>query len=449
MNPTSSVEWWRPALPVEGRAARDEAARPGYETPDRPLAFRALMTFLFIMLVAPQNFVPVLARLRIALLAAALAIAAHLLDRYRQRRPATLRTREMGITAALVGWAVVSVPLSYWPGGSLAFLLDFYLKTVAVFWLLCNTVSTRARLRQVAWGLTLMGVPLAATAVANFVGGAFLAVDPSGTVRIVGYQSSLSRNPNDLALTLNLILPLSVGLLAVATGAAVRALLAAVIVLYVAGVTVTFSRGGFLTLAIIGMTYLFRLVRAGRPGWAVAALALALAGLTFLPAGYLARLGTIADIDSDPTGSAQERRSDTLAAVRSVLDHPVLGAGVGMNVLALNEARGVTWHAVHNAYLEYAVELGLPGLVFFLLLLGACLRKTREVQQAAAQTDLVHLAGGLRASLLAFSVAALFHPVAYHFYFYLVAGLAVAAGAIHQSERRLRGSVASSAEAVC
>jgi O-antigen ligase len=442
MTQISSAEWWRPAVPLAGGLPPAGALRPGYETPDRPLAFRALLTFLLIMLTSPQSFVPALARLRIALLAAAVAIAAHLFDRYRQRRPATLRTREMGITALLVGWAVLSVPLSYWPGGSLGFLLDFYLKTVAIFWLLCNTVSTRSRLRQVAWGLTLMGVPLAATAVANFLGGAFLAAG-SGTTRIVGYESSLGRNPNDLALTLNLILPLSVALLALATRAAVRWLLVAVVVLYVAGVAVTFSRGGFLTLATLFLVYMVRLVRGGRPGWALTGLAAGLLSLTFLPAGYLARLATIADIDSDPTGSAQERRSDTLGAIRSVASHPVLGAGVGMNVLALNEARGVTWRAVHNAYLEYAVELGLPGLALFLLLLKACLGKTRDVARDAARVpgllDLVHLAGALRASLLAFAVAAVFHPVAYHFYFYLVAGLAVAAGAIYRSELRQRG----------
>jgi hypothetical protein len=36
----------------------------------------------------------------------------------------------------------------------------------------------------------------------------------------------------------------------------------------------------------------------------------------------------------------------------------------------------------------------------------------------------------LRVSLIAFAVAAMFHPVAYHFYFYAIAGLAVAAASI-------------------
>jgi hypothetical protein len=46
--------------------------------------------------------------------------------------------------------------------------------------------------------------------------------------------------------------------------------------------------------------------------------------------------------------------------------------------------------------------------------------------------DLVHLAAALRVSLLAFALAALFHPVGYEFYFYYLGGLAVGAHHIFQ-----------------
>ena len=118
--------------------------------------------------------------------------------------------------------------------------------------------------------------------------------------------------------------------------------------------------------------------------------------------------------------------------MRFVAAHPILGAGVGMNVLALNETRGASWKNVHNVYLEYAVDLGLPGLGLFLALFAGCLCATVvAMRRAAAITapDLFLLAEGLQTSLLVFAVAALFHPVAYHFYFYYVAGLAIAARA--------------------
>jgi len=102
-----------------------------------------------------------------------------------------------------------------------------------------------------------------------------------------------------------------------------------------------------------------------------------------------------------------------------------------MNGLALNELRGQTWRMVHNAYLEYAVDLGLPGLILFLLLLGGCLRAAwqarRLADQGALPAEFAAFSDGIRACLIAFSVAAMFHPVSYHFYFYYPAALAVAA----------------------
>ena len=87
---------------------------------------------------------------------------------------------------------------------------------------------------------------------------------------------------------------------------------------------------------------------------------------------------------------------------------------------------------------EVELERDLPGLGLFLLLLGQCLLSTIVVQRAAADREnrgLAAFAEALQASLLAFSVSALFHPVAYQFYLFYFAGLAVAArGALAAEE---------------
>ena len=87
-----------------------------------------------------------------------------------------------------------------------------------------------------------------------------------------------------------------------------------------------------------------------------------------LPTGYTQRLTTITDIASDPTGSAQGRWVDLAVAADIVTRTPVVGVGLGQNVLALNRERGPTWRMVHNVYLQYAVDLGVPGLLLFLWL---------------------------------------------------------------------------------
>ena len=410
-----TADWWRPPAVAPAR----EGGR---------LAFRALMAFTFIMVLAPQAYLPFLRPLRIALLAAVAGIAARLGDSALNGRPLSVGGREMTLAGLLLAWAVVTLPLSYWPGGSASLLTDMYLKTVAIFWLLANAVDTLPRLRTMAWGLTLMAVPLSLTGIRNFLSGVFIAAgDP--VKRIGGYEAGLTQNPNDLALMLNTILPLTVALLATSRGLLTRAALLAVIALQVAAVVVTFSRSGFLTLATIGGVYLWRLVRRGRVMSAAALVAVALAALALAPAGHLGRLATTVDIDSDPTGSAQARWRDTVAATQFVLAHPFTGAGLGMNTLALNEVRGPAWTMVHNVYLEYAADLGLPGLLLFLWLMLSCLGRARRARRAGLGS-LSALGGGIEAALIGFAVAALFYPVAYRFYFYYLAGLAVAAGTL-------------------
>src|SRR2546425_5814787 len=127
-----------------------------------------------------------------------------------------------------------------------------------------------------------------------------------------------------------------------------------------------------------------------------------------------------------------------VAATNVVVKNPIVGAGVGMNNLALNEERGSAGVEVHNVYLQYAVELGIPGLVLFLMLLAACMKSAMAVQARSAGVpalrDLFNLAEGIQISLIAFAVAALFHPVAYHLYFYYMAGLAIAVRAVYEAE---------------
>lgn len=422
MNAELQRGWWRrpeAAIPPPGATPDDDTRLP----------FRALMAFTFILIIAPQTLFPALAPLRVALLAAGVAVLSYLYNRFARRRPVIEFTREIKLAACLLGWAVITLPLSYWPGGSLSYLLNVYAKTLVIFWLLSHVVNTLPRLRFAAWSLSLMALPLAVSAVTNFTGGKFLTES-----RIIGYDAPLTGNPNDLALTLNLILPLSIALFLGGSGKPwLRGILLLGIALSVIGVIATYSRGGFLTLAVIFALYVNALLRRPRERhWALLAIFLVLAAIPFLPADYVERLGTIANIEADASGSAQERWGDTVAALEYILFHPVVGAGIGMDILALNEVRGPAWKEVHNVYLQYGVDLGIPGMILFVMLLRGALRCARQARHAAAarEPQLFYLAEGIRVSLIAFAVAAFFHPVGYHFYFYYFAGLAVAAGTI-------------------
>jgi probable O-glycosylation ligase (exosortase A-associated) len=419
----TDARWW---------AAKDgsESANALESESDGRNAFIALVVFTCILLLAPQNWFPVLAHLRIASLAGGAATVFLLWDSWQHRKPLHL-TREIVICFVLAGWAFLTVPLSYWPGGSLSILLDMFLKAAVVFFLLAMIVNTAERLRFIATTLLLCTVPLTITAVKDYLTGKFIA--GTSVQRIFGYQNGLAANPNDLALLLNLVIPLGIATFLGERRRMVAFLCALVIAADVVGVILTMSRGGFLGLATIGVVYFIKLVR--RSGadrrWAIAVAVLVVLSLPLLPSSYWERMSTIANMDADPTGSAQERWQGNVAAAHFVMQRPLVGAGIGMSILALNEAGGPRWHEVHNVYLQYAVDLGLPGLILFLLLFWGVFRQARSARKRAAAIpelrNLFLLDEGLQVSLIVFAVAGLFHPVAYHFYFYYFGGLALAA----------------------
>lgn len=419
-----AVAWWSPH---QSPAPAGDAAHRGAEG---KTAFAAVVGFTFILLLQPQYWFPVLGPLRIAFLAAGFAIVSLLWDRWRHRRGLGM-TWEMLVCFALPAWAFLTLPLSYWPGGSVGTLTDPYIKSVIVFWLLPNVVTTRGRLWFLATILVMCTLPLAFTGVKHFATGSFID-DSSVAPRIAGYKSGLSANPNDLALMLNLLLPLGIALFLSAGKTSFRVFCLIVLVIDAVAIILTFSRAGFLGLLTIGLLYFAKLVRRSGPdrGWAFAMLVLAIFALPFLPTKYVNRVATVANVESDPTGSSQIRWRDMVAAASFVTQHPMVGAGIGMDYLALNEVRGPRWFRVHNVYLQYAVDLGLPGLVLFLMLFYGVFRATLSSQERLADLpafrDLSLLAEAVKVSLIVFFVSGFFYPVAYHVYFYYMGGLALA-----------------------
>ena len=440
--------WWRPRAQPQAETAAVAAAA------GNSLAFRALVAFTAILVLSPQAFFPVLAPLRIAFLAAGLAIGAHLFDRMARRESVPPFNTEIALAVALVSWAVLTLPVSYWVGGSVEILTDQYLKAVVFFWLVGSLVTTGQRMRTLAWTLVLCSVPLAVTGIKNYFSGELLHTGVPGLKRIYGYMggSGLAANPNDLALMLNLIVPIAAALMFDSRRFIARLVAGLAAILSIAAVVLTFSRAGFLTLATTAIMLFVVLVRRKAPGAAGFLLLVALAAPVLMPAGYMDRLSTITNIESDQTGSAQGRWGDFIVAAEVIAMNPIIGFGIGNDMIALNQHRGEdTWRSVHNAYLQYGVDLGLPGLLLFAWLHVLCFKSARAVERRAgsdpALQHLAYLAAGIQISLAAFFVAAMFHPIAYQFYFFTIAGLAVALKNSCRSEAAARVDAVAAAPA--
>ena len=435
--PIAPSEWWRATTRAEGAVATSAPAAASANA----AAFAGLIAFTMILLLAPQEWFPAIKSLRVALLAAGAALGAHLAGRAFGTVPALPVRREMALALALILWAALTIPMSIWPGGSWSALSDHLIKAVIFFWLIGTVVTTQRRLEAFLWVLTLCSIPLAVTALSNYWSGNFITHATSSVQRIAGYVggAGLAGNPNDLALMLNLVAPLTGALFVITRHPVLRLIALAALVLTVAAVIATFSRAGFITLAVLGVAAFAAMVRRGALIASVIVVFLALGAFVLIPAQYFQRLSTITNIEADTTGSAQGRWDDYFVAMDHIRQHPVVGAGLGQDLLALNVTRGhATWRSVHNAYLQAGVDLGLPGLGLLLALLIASFANARRVRRLALRNprlrDLGVIASGIHLSLLAFAVASFFHPIAYQFYFFCLAGLAVALVNAHRAE---------------
>jgi len=111
-------EWWRPQATLAAAIPATTPAHADAVAPDSPIPFWALMAFTFMMLLAPHNYFPVLGPLRLAFLAAGVAIGSYVYDRLRRGQAAHDSVPEIRLLGYLLGWALVTLPLGSWPGGS-------------------------------------------------------------------------------------------------------------------------------------------------------------------------------------------------------------------------------------------------------------------------------------------------------------------------------------------
>jgi O-antigen ligase len=375
-----------------------------------------------VLVVVPQEYLLFLKAICINLPIGTIAIAAHTSA---PPQSALLRfPTELKLALGLVLCAAISIPGSYWRSASVDAFSE-YLRVIAVFWLVGQDFCSISRLRVLFWTLILVCLPLVLVALYNYQAGVHL-----GMGRIAGYSNNLAENPNDLALTLNMFMPMAVVLAWTARRQAARWTARVMIALAVGAVMVTFSRGGFLTLVIEAALFVHLFAKRRGAKVLVAVAVVAAVAFAMMPAGYSDRLSTIVDIEADQTGSAQMRLGDTIASIEYMLTHPIVGAGLGQGLLALNELRGALWTTVHNAYLNYGVDLGLIGFLVFVTMVVTTYRSVRFVERlpasAAVPAELRWMASGVRISLAGFMVAAFFHPIGYDFYFFYLAGMAVA-----------------------
>jgi putative inorganic carbon (hco3(-)) transporter len=423
------------------------------------LAYRALLAFMFVLFIRPQDLLPFLEPLHFAEIFGMLGILALAAGRLSRGVPVVRLTLEFGSVLALALVMLGTAPFSIWPGGSVGVVTDLFSKVVVVFTLMLNTLTTRERYERFVNVLVLCCSYVAVRAVINYALGVHLV--ENGRAQAGG---GLFGNPNDMALNMVAFLPLVIVQALRRGHPLLRAALAIGVPAVAAAIIFSKSRGGMLGLIAMIAVFLFQ-IRRVRPSVAVAVVALSLATIPLLPSSFTDRMSSIFNPEEDPTGSREARKRLLREAYQAYLDHPVFGLGAGQFLNYNPSDREEAWHQSHNAFLQVASELGTGGLVIFLVIVWSGFaaglqavkairrsrprrsRRSREPSEPARRREMLELyAAAVLASLTGWAVAAMFASVAYYWTLYLVLALAIAlrditlreVGGSGTSSRRLR-----------
>jgi O-antigen ligase len=414
---------------AEDVSAADLSARPNLELKrGHALSYAGLFLFTVVLYFRPYELFSALSGLTsLAYWLAVVTLAIFLPMQLSLEGNLTARPREVNLVLLLCVTALLSIPLAINPGEAWTAFNFPFIRAVAMFIVIVNTVRTLSRLKGLMFLALAVSIFLSVGAINDYRMGR-LAFEGE---RVAGVVGGMFGNPNDLALHLVTMIPLAVGLMLSTRSLLAKPLYAACALLMVGGVTVSFSRGGFLGLLGAGTVLAWKLGRRNRFLMIVVLGALLVALVALAPGEYASRLGTIGSVGADASSSS---RKDLL--VRSIIvaiANPLLGVGIGnFHTVSIREL------ASHNAYTQVAAEMGLAALIIYIMFLVVPIRRLRSIEQATYATRkgsrIYYLSIALQASLAGFMVSSFFSSAAYQFYIYYLVGYAVALRRIYEAQ---------------
>ena len=236
-----------------------------------------------------------------------------------------------------------------------------------------QTIRTPAQVKQMAQALGASAILVVLWGFFQFLFGIDVAdvkwTDPEAFPELRKRVFSTLENPNVLAGYLNVFICLALGLLAKAARRSQKLILIGVIVMFVACLAMTYSRGAFLTLAVVFAVY------GALKDWRILILFAAVTG--FIVHNDATFTNRILSAFTGSDSSVGVRIGLWVSTTAMISDHPFAGIGWGAyrlvypqyNYYVADESI-IIYHA-HNMYLNYAAEIGIVGsLAFFWYFFG-------------------------------------------------------------------------------
>ena len=324
--------------------------------------------------------------------------------------------------------ALVTIPIAKDPGLAWDKFNDPYIKAVVIFVVLVNVVRTRKRLMGMMWLSLGIAVYLSFSALDLYLKGQFTVEEYRVAVNVGG----MFGNPNEMAMHFVMMTPLVITLGIAAKSKLMRFIYFAMAVLFVGANMVTYSRGGFLGLLACSAVLAWKLGRKYRLNVTIASIVIGGIAIIAAPGNYGLRMLSIFVPGLDIVGSSDQRR-ELLERSLIVTARNPWGIGIGNFPIV-----GIRNLQTHNAFTQISSELGILGLIAYLVFMISPFRKLRAIERTLFDADkhdwFYYLAIGLQASIIGYMVSSFFASVAYNWFIYYLIAYAVAFRRIYSIE---------------
>lgn len=388
------------------------------------LSFFWLFLFSVVLYVRPYEFFPGLSGFKqMAFYTGIVTLLVYVVSQLGLEGNLTARPREINLVLLFGAAALLSMPMAIDPGEAWTTFTDLLVKTLIIFIVFVNVVRTEMRLRLLLLLILAVSIYLSISAINDYRHGVF-AIGEFETARIAGRIKGLFENSNDLALHLVSMIPIAIALGLYRPGLPRKLIYFGAVVIMVAAVIVTYSRGGFIGLVAAGLILVRRLGKKNRVATTGALVFAVLVFLVAAPGAYSGRLSTVFNSAADVTGSSTQRTEVLKRSIWVSLRYPLFGVGIG-NFHHKSEHELAT----HNAYTQVSSEMGMGAFIVYLMFLIYPLRRLRLIEKQSyeqpEQRRFYYLSIGLQGALVGYMVASFFGAVAYQWYVYYLVGYAV------------------------
>jgi len=394
----------------------DVSTIPAPSRPGTPFLLFCLYTFVLVG--RPQDFIPSLAPLRLALVFTVLSCFVTLFQK-REKFSNLFRQKESKLYFLFFGIMCAGIPFSIYRRASFNFVILRYVVNMYFFILCLLHLNTPEKFKRFVAVVMFCGLFFS---IFGLLQGYFHAgrYSTGGDV----FDS------NDIAYIAISLFPFSISVLLGSYRLHAKILALTGLLLSVLLTLYTGSRGGFVGLMTLMFLFLFLPIQRVKKSYKAIVIMLLIAlAIINVNKINMKRYLTLEDLSQDYNLTDEfGRKQIWKRGLQIFIENPITGVGVTGFAEAIGEMRekedlpSQTWQTAHNSYLLVMAETGIFGGIVFIYLIGKCVKtfnQFRKLKEASVETDFGTMSGFLLIGFIAQLFIAFFLSQGYSMIFSL------------------------------